>query len=43
MRCAPSDRFGAVVSIAPSAGLVSGGPVLAIGSGMLRSPLARAA
>ena len=40
---APSDMFGVVCSIAPSAGRTSGTPALAVASGMLRRPLARAA
>ena len=37
------NRFGAVSSIWPLAGRTSGAPMLAVGSGMLRRPLARAA
>ena len=40
---APSDMFGVVDSILPSAGRTSGSPALAVASGMLRRPLARAA
>ena len=43
IRSAPSDRFGGVSSMLPLAGITSGAPMLAIGSGRFWSPLERAA